>query len=370
MRYRSLALAASVATAVVLASTVPAQAEVTVDSTINKTAGQPLVYGFGGDGGPASDATLNKPRDSAFGPDGSLYFVDTFNDRVRKIAPDGTITTVAGNGTHGYCGDGMPAVDSCLSWPHDLFVDGDGNIFIADSNNQRIREVTTDGIIRTIVGTGVIGSTGDGKAGITAKIKYPKTVFRMGDTLYWSGFENRVRKLDLSTGLVSNVAGSTTAGYVDGSSAEARFNQPQRMQLDSAGNIYLADTGNSAIRRIDASSGQVTTVAGTGVRGNGGTSGVATSFALNQPRGIALDGDTTLYIADSQNHRLRKVDLSTGMLTSLSTLGKGYAGDGGPVSAARFYQPRGLSISPAGDLVVADTYNSLLRTVDHTSLTP
>lgn len=346
-----------------------ALADVTSDSTIHRIAGQPNVYGFGGDGGPALDATLNKPRDSEFGPDGSLYVVDTYNDRVRKIAPDGTITTVAGNGVHGYNGDEIAATDAALAWPHDLFVDDQGDIFIADSNNQRIREVTPDGIIHTIVGTGVSGSTGDGGPGINAKIKYPKSVFRFGDTLYWTGFENRVRKLDLATGIVSSVAGSTTRGYVNGSASQARFNKPQRMQLDSLGNIYLADSGNSAIRRIDSLSGEVTTVAGTGVYGNGGgTSGPATSFALNHPRGIALDGDTVLFIADTDNQRIRRVDLVTGELTTIANGGKGYAGDGGPAISAKFYQPRGLSVSPQGDLIVADTYNSIMRQIDHTAL--
>jgi len=362
-------LAAFTAATTLLLSASTASADVTSESTINRIAGHPLAYGFSGDGGPAIDATLNKPRDSEFGPDGSLYLVDTYNDRVRRIALDGTITTVAGNGIHGYNGDGIAATEASLSWPHDVFVDGTGNIFIADSNNSRIRMVTTDGIIHTLVGTGTVGSTGDGGLGVEARIKYPKSVFTVDETLYWTGFENRVRKLNITTGIVSAVAGSTMAGYVNGPSGQARFNQPQRMQLDSIGNIYLADTGNSAVRRIDLS-GVVTTVAGTGIRGNGGSSGPATSFALNQPRGIALDGDTVLFIADSQNQRVRRVDLLTGMLTSVTNNPKGYAGDNGPASGAKFYQPRGLSVSMEGDLVVADTYNSVIRRIDHTVVTP
>jgi sugar lactone lactonase YvrE len=357
----TLTLAAALCAGALIPSA--ASADVTGQSTIHRIAGHMLVYAYSGDGGPAIDADLNKPRDSEFGPDGSLYFVDTFNDRVRKIDTDGIISTVAGNGTHGYCGDEIVATDACLSWPHDLFVDDDGNLFIADSNNERIREVTPDGIIHTVVGTGRIGSTGDGGLGTKAKIKYPKTVFEFGGYLYWSGYENRVRRLDLSTGIVSAVAGSTVAGYANGSSADARFNKPQRMQIDSLGDIYLADTGNSAIREIDTL-GNVSTVAGTGAKGNGGTSGTATQFALNQPRGLVLDGDTTMYIADSQNQRIRRVDLLTGQLITIAGGPKGSTGDGGPASKARFYQPRGLSMSPDGDLIVADTYNSELRQID------
>lgn len=360
--------------ALLVAPSATVWADVTSDSANHRIAGQPRVDGFGGDGGQAIDAVLDKPRDSEYGPDGSLYIVDTFNDRIRKIAPNGTITTVAGNGEHGYNGDEIPATEASLSWPHDLFVDNRGNLFIADSNNQRIRQVTTDGIIHTLVGTGEVGSSGDGGKGSDATIQYPKTVFRTGGAVYWSGFENRVRKLDWTEGgIVSTVAGSTEPGNTDGPSDEARFNRPQRMQIDSLNNIYLADTGNSAIRRIDAVTGEVTTVAGTGERGDGveesdETSGPATSFAIDKPRGIAMEGDTVLFIADSQNHRIRRVDLVTGELTTIANGGKGYKGSGLASADARFFQPRGLTMSPEGDLIVADTFNSVMRQIDHTTL--
>jgi PKD repeat protein len=318
---------------------------------------------FGGDGGPAALASLNEPRDSAVGPDGSLYVTDTFNNRLRRIATDGTISTIAGTDIQGYNGDGIPASEATLSWPHDVAVDADGVIYVADSNNHRIRRIGVDGIITTIAGVGVSGSTGDGGPAVEARIMNPKSVAVHAGVVYIAGLDDKVRAIALDTGVITTIAGSGAQGFGgDGGPAlEAQLDTPQRLQVDSTGTVYVADTQNHAIRRI-GTDGVITTIAGVGdVVGDDGDGGAATAAHLDSPRGIALDGDATLYIADTENHRIRVVDLKTGVISAVAGTARGYGGDGGPGSAAAFYQPRGLTVLPSGEIVVADTLNNRLR---------
>ncbi|MFZ2504282.1 MAG: hypothetical protein WAW88_16600, partial [Nocardioides sp.] len=264
-RFRAGVLGAALAVAAVgLYGLQSAQAKVEPQSVISTIAGSGKA-GFSGDGGPADQAEVNKPRDTAVGPDGSLYIADTFNDRIRKISPDGTISTVAGNGTHDFGGDGGPATEASLSWPHDLTVDSSGVLYFADSNNHRVRRVDLDGTITTVVGTGVSGSSGDGGPATEARIQNPKSVVVSGDSLYLSAIDDKVRKVDLTTGIITTIAGTGQPGFGgDGGPAlEAQLDTPQRLAVDSQGNIYIADTGNSAIRRVDVGTGVMTTVAGT-----------------------------------------------------------------------------------------------------------
>jgi sugar lactone lactonase YvrE len=342
-----------------------ATAVVARTSTISTVAGTGTA-GFSGDGGPAVSARLNQPRDSAMGPDGSIYVVDTFNNRIRRIAPNGVITTVAGNGSATYNGDNVAATSASLSWPHDAVVDGAGVLYIADSAHNRIRRVGTNGVITTFAGTGVAGGSGDGGPATSARIKQPKSVFLYNGYLYIAGLENKVRRISIATGIITAVAGTGTAGYSgDGGPAlSARLNGPQRIQVDSQGDVYIADTLNQVIRRVDAATGVITTVAGTpGVTGSTGDNGPATSARLNYPRGLALEGDGILYIADSDNHRVRMVDLGSGIITTIAGSTAGYSGDGGPAGSARLRQPRGLTVTPGGDLLVAEVGNSVLRKI-------
>ena len=342
-----------------------ATAVVARTSTVSTVAGTGTA-GFSGDGGPASAARLNQPRDSAIGPDGSVYVADTYNNRIRRIGPDGTITTIAGNGNASYNGDNRPATTASLSWPHDVTVDGAGVVYIADSDHHRIRRVGLDGLITTIAGTGTSGSTGDGGPATSARLKNPKTVAVFVGGLYTAGLDNKVRRIDLTTGIITTVAGTGTAGYSgDGGPARlARLNGPQRLELDPLGNLYVADTLNHVVRRVDAATGVIRTVAGTGgVEGLRGDNGPATAALLDHPRGLTLEGTSILYIADSDNHRVRMVDLLTGTIITVAGTSAGYAGNGGPAGSARMRQPRGLSVTPQGDLLVAEAGNSVLRKV-------
>ena len=347
-------------------STPGAMAVVTRTSVIHTLAGAGVAR-FSGDGGPARRAGLNKPRDTAVGPDGSIYVADTFNNRVRRIAPNGRITTVAGNGRARYNGDGIPATKASLKLPHDVIVDRHGVLYIADSQHHRIRRVGRNGIITTIAGTGVKGSSGDGGPATRARLNNPKSVALHGGALYTSGLDNEVRRINLTTGIITRVAGTGAPGYSgDGGPARsARLHSPQRLAIDSKGNIYVADTANNVIRRIDASTHKIRTVAGVGLTpGMRGDGGPATRALLNGPRGVALDGNRTLYIGDSLNHRVRKVNLRTGIITTVAGTGvEGYSGDGGPAVRAKLDGPRGLTVTPQGDLLIAEAGNSVIRKV-------
>jgi len=341
-----------------------AVAQVGSDTTIVTIAGS--TKGFAGDGGPAAQALLSQPRDTDVASDGTIYLTDTYNNRIRRITPNGTISTIAGNGSATYNGDNIAATEASLSWPHDVTVGGDGVVYVADSAHHRIRRIGTDGIITTIAGTGSSGSTGDGGPATDARIKNPKSVALFSGGLFFSSLEHKVRRIDLDTGIITTVAGIGVAGYSgDGGPAkQATLSSPQRIQIDSLGNIYVADTDNNAVRRIDALTGTITTVVGTGTAGSSGNGGAATDAQISHPRGVALEGDSTLYVADSDNHHVRRVNLITGIISHVAGTTQGFSGDGGPAGQAQLYQPRGLTTMPDGDLLVADTFNHRLRMID------
>jgi hypothetical protein len=356
--------AAAVVLLASLAAVPAAGAVATGDSTISTVSGSER--GFSGDGGPASEALLNQPRDTAVAADGTIYVADTFNNRIRKIAPDGAISTVAGTGSPDYNGDDIAATSASLFWPHDVTVDEGGVVYIADSAHHRIRMVTIDGVITTIAGTGQPGSTGDGGPATAARIQNPKSVVVHDGSLYFSSLEDLVRRVDLTSGVITTVAGTGVAGYSGdgGPASSASLNSPQRIAVDSVGNLYVADTGNNVVRRIDAGTGVITTVAGDGTPGSDGNGTLATTAQIDHPRGLALGSDQMLYIADSDSHCVRRVNLETGIIRRVAgTTAKGFSGDGGPAKEAQLYQPRGLSVTPDGDLLIADTFNDRLRLV-------
>ena len=343
-----------------------ASAAVGPTATIGTFAGNGAAR-FAGDGGAAVQASLNQPRGKlAEGPDGSIYVADTFNNAVRRIAPDGTISTVAGSGVASYGGDGGPAVAALLHWPHDVAVDDVGNVWIADAYNNRIRKVSPDGVIRTVVGTGVGGFNGDGLAPASTRVFRPKAVVVTATTLWFSdGDNNRIRTVPLAGGVVRTVVGTGAVGYSGdgGRATAARISAPRGIALDSVGNLYIADSQNNRIRRV-GTDGIIRTVAGTGVAGFRGDGGAATRALLRVPRGLAVVGTSTLYIADSDNARVRRVDLATGVITTVVGNGtRRFAGDGGPAAPASLNNPRGVSVDARGRLLIADMLNNRIRVV-------
>ena len=321
-----------------------------------------------GDGGPAVEAQLRYPRNMAVDGAGNLYIANQVNHRIRKVDSTGTITTIAGSGETGFRGDGGPAVEAQLDHPVGMAVDGAGNLYIADTGNNRIRKVDSSGTITTIAGSGETGFDGgsfggDGGPASEGRLAFPAGVATDGaGNLYIADSDNqRIRKVD-STGTITTIAGSGGTGFRGdgGPAVEAQLNYPVGMAVDGAGNLYIADSDNHRIRKVD-SSGTITTIAGTGEFGFNGDGGPAVEAQLNYPVGMAVDGAGNLYIADARNHRIRKVD-SSGTITTIAGTGElGFGGDGGPATDARLAFPTDVAVDGAGNLYIADSQNHRIR---------
>jgi len=294
-----------------------------LDSTGNLTvfAGTLTSVGDTGDGGLATNAELYGPTGVAFDAAGNLYIADSGNQVIRKVDPAGIISTVAGTaGSYGFSGDNGPATKAKFFTPIDVAVDALGNLFIADKTNQRIRKVNTAGIISTIAGNGTCAETGDGGLATAAEICYPTalTVDSNGNLYFADNFNSVVRKID-TAGTISTVAGiSGSLGYTGdgGPATSAELDQPSGVKADGAGNIYISDSNNNVIRKVDTT-GKITTVAGSGYdagKGQGGYSGdggPATKAELANPWSIALDKAGDIYITDTGNYVVRKVTVSS-----------------------------------------------------------
>jgi len=324
--------------------------------------------GYSGDGGSATSAQLDATGLAVDGS-GDIYIADNKDNVIRKVsAATGIIATVAGNGGAGYSGDGGPAISAKLNQPYAVAVDGPGNIYIADTGNNVIRKVAAaTGIITTVAGNGAAYQSGDGGPATNAQFVYPLGVAVDGSgNLYISDLTNVVRKVTAATGIITTVAGNGAAGYSgDGGPAiKARLNHASSMSVDSSGNLYIADTGNDVIRKVSVATGIITTVAGTGTRGYSGDGGPASSAELSGPLGVAVDGTGNLYIGDTGNAVIRKVAAATGTITTVAGDGAfGYSGDGGPAIKAKLGGPWGVAVDGAGNLYIADTQNNAIRKV-------
>jgi sugar lactone lactonase YvrE len=322
--------------------------------------------GSSGDGGPATAARLSAPRTTATDAAGNTFVADTENHRIRRISATGIITTVAGVGVAGYSGDGGPATAARLNNPHGVDVDAAGNVYVADSANQRIRRITPAGTITTIAGTGRADYNGDGIPAAAAALAYPKGVTVAPDGSLYVGDANnhRVRRF-VAGGTISTVAGRGTAGYSGdgGAATAAQLRRPRNVAFGPDGSLYIADDDNFVVRRVSPA-GTITTVAGTGSAGYSGDGGPATAARLSAVRDVAVDATGNLYIADEDNHRIRRVSPAGVITTFAGTGSRGFSGDGGAPQTARVAGPRGVEVTPDGQVLIADTANHRIRRVD------
>src|SRR5439155_1658368 len=325
-----------------------------------------VVGGFSGDGGPATAAQLNAPVGVALDPAGNLYIADRDNHRIRKVTPGGVISTYAGTGRLGFSGDGGPATGAQLLGPGGVALDPAGNFYIADRNNDRIRRVSTDGTIATYAGSGSLGFSGDGGPATAARLNMSLggVALDSAGNLYIADLLNeRIRKVS-PVGTISTYAGNGGRGFGGdgGPATAAQLSPPQGVALDSAGNLYIADLLNNRIRKVTPG-GTISTYAGTGTSGFAGDGGPATAAQLSFPHGVALDSAGNLYIADSNNNRIRKVTPGGTISTYAGTGLQGFSGDGGPAIDAQLWFPVGVALDSAGNLYIADQENQRIRKV-------
>ena len=326
--------------------------------------------GFSGDGGPAAQARLDYPGGVAVDAKGAVYIADTDNHRIRRVGTDGIITTIAGTGTRGFSGDEGPAVQARLDSPFGAAVDAQGNVYIADFGNHRIRRVGTDGIIKTLAGSGKYdGFSGDGGPAVQAQLAYPRGVaVDANGVVYIADTSNdRIRRVG-TDGTITTFAGTGTQDFGDGGPAIlAQLNLPYGVAVDAKGNVYSTDYGNGLIRQV-GTDGIVTTIAGTGTRDFSGDEGPANKAQLDSPGGLAVDAKGVVYIADYLNHRIRRVG-PDGIITTFAgsgatgLAGGGFSGDGGPANMARLGFPIGLAVDAKGVVYIAEFGNSRVRRV-------
>ena len=325
--------------------------------------------GWSGNNGPALNARFNRPRGIHRNSAGNIYIADRSNEQIRYVnASSDNIYAVAGVGTvSGYNCNNCDPLTSRLDSPEGVFIDNSGNVYIADTSNHIVRKVIAGGNIVNVAGTpGTNGASGDGGPATSARLDKPKDVaLDNNGNIFIADTDNcRIRKVDAVTSIITTYAGTNSCGYNgDGNKITRKLNSPRQLAFDSSGNLYVADRGNNRIRKINKITGIITTVAGGGAGGDGG---LAVNASLNSPEGITVNSFGTMYIADSGNNRIRRVDATTGIITAHAGTGAlGNTGDGDLATAAMLNSPRRLTAynDVDGHLIIADTNNNRIREV-------
>jgi DNA-binding CsgD family transcriptional regulator/ribosomal protein S11 len=323
------------------------------------------------DGSPALSTSLDHPAALAIDASGAVLFID--GNRVRRVTAQPTIVTVAGSGDAGFAGDGGAAISARFDSPQALAVASDGSIFIADTLNNRIRRVDPQGIVTTVAGSGEPGFSGDDGPAVTARLNAPSGVAIgfLHHVLIADTGNNRIREIS-STGVITTIAGTGDPGYVGdgGPATSADLNSPQGIAVDAEDDLFIVDTLNDRIRKVDVN-GLITTVAGNGTRGFAGDGQQATDAAINLVSGslnhagqaIAVDGKLDVFIADALNNRIRKVDVHGIISTVVGTGVAGYSGDQGSATDARLKLPLGVVVSQDYAIYIADSENNRIRRV-------
>lgn len=325
-------------------------------------------YGFSGDGGPATQAQIYWPEGSiSFDAEGNLFIPDTIYSLIRKVDTERIITRVGGTGIRGYDGDNKPATEAKLYHPMDAVVAADGSIFVTDNFGHRIRKIDPSGTITTIAGDGTSGFRGDGGPATSARLSSPTglALDEAGNLYVADTGNHRIRMIDTSGTITTIVGFGVGSPLVDGILATlplSPLRSPHGISFDDEGNLYIADTGNNRIRMLDTE-GDIHTVAGNGTAGDGGDGGSALDAELSMPKDVAVADDGTFYIADWYNNRVRAVG-PDGVIRAFAGDGSfGFLGDGGPATRAHMYGPSGVAVGPDGSVYIVDQYNSRIRRV-------
>jgi sugar lactone lactonase YvrE len=311
------------------------------------------------------------PFDVAFDAQGNLFFSDTFNHRIRRIdARTGVITTVAGDGKKGFSGDGEPATEAELNEPYGVVLDARGNLFLADRLNRRVRRVDAGtGTITTVAGDGSKSYSGDGGPATKAGLVEPNGVAldSSGDRLLIADVaDHRIRVVNLRNGLITTFAG-TGRGRHDGDggpAASASIFGARAVEVGPDGTVFILERQGNTLRAVDPATGLIRTVAGTGAKGFSGDGGPALKATFDGPKELAVDRAGNLFLVDTENHAIRRIDAKTGVVRTLAGNGqRGGEGDGGPAASARLDRPHGVAIGPDGAVYIGDTGNHRLRKV-------
>lgn len=325
--------------------------------------------GHAGDGGQAGDAVCNEPFMCDFDSAGNLFYTEAKNHIVRRVdKASGIVTTVAGNCESGYSGDGGSAMQATMQEPYSLQVDqNNGDIYIVDRLNAVVRKVdAASGIITTVAGTGEVGYSGDGGPGNQAMFREPNDCFLdgKGGLLIADIQDQRIRRLDLATGIVTTVAGNGEKERTgDGKPAlEASFLGARAVCLDSKGNMYVAEREGNGVRKVDTN-GLMSTIAGNGERGYEGDGGPALTATWGSPKALRCDAQDNIIVVDTENHAIRRIDAVTGVVTTIAGGRLGGEGDGGAATDAAMDRPHGCGIDTDGNIYIADSNNHRVRVV-------
>jgi hypothetical protein len=320
--------------------------------------------GFSGDGGQASSAEFNEPGDVIFDPSGNLYIADWNGNRIRKVNTSGVITTIAGTGTASFSGDGGQATAAGIYRPQKVILDGLGNIYVLDTYNNRVRKININGIITTIAGNGSTITSGDGGQATAAGIYQPTgLVFDASGNIFIAEYlGHRIRKVN-TAGIISTIAGNGTPSYSGdgGPATAAKLNKPISLIMDASDNLYVTDYQNNRIRKINTA-GIITTVAGNGTATFSGDGGQATAAGINS-QFFEMDISGNIYLSDFLNNRIRKIN-TVGIISTIVGNGTaGFSGDGGQATLAKINNPAGIAFDNVGNLFIADWQNNRIRKV-------
>ena len=341
---------------------VPGQAQ----EWIVETAAGTGKAGFSGDGGAAVKGEVNNPFGVVRGPDGAIWFCEYGGQRIRRITAEGLLETVAGTGEKGYSGDGGPPLKATFNQPHEIRFDREGNLFIVDMSNHVVRKIDfSRNMVTTIAGTGTPGYSGDGGKADKAQLKNPHSIqFGPDGSLYICDIGNHViRKVDPEGMRITTFAGTGKPGKTpDNSPIEGTpLNGPRSLDFDQSGNLWLATREGNQVFRFDLQALRIQHVAGTGLSGFTGNGGPALQAALKGPKGIALDINGNVYLADTESHSVRRIDAKTGVLSVI--VGNGGKGDGpdGDPSKCQLNRLHGIFVEKDGTIWIGDSENHRIR---------